>query len=75
MENRTKAAVEMFVIYGLAEVTNDPGLQRARASCLIGVCGNKDRRDRVSQVDKMSVELSASHSGHLHVGDQAGCVG
>ena len=74
LESRTKAALEMVVVNRLAEVTYDPVLHGTPAGDLIRVCGNEDRRNRVTRIDEMSVELNSSHSRHLNVGDQArGC--
>ena len=71
LESRTQAAFEMFIIYRLGEITNDPVLQGTPADDLIGVCGNEDRGNRVARIDKMSVELDPSHSRHMNIGDQA----
>jgi hypothetical protein len=60
----------MVVIHGLAEVADDPILQGPALVSLIGICGNKDRWDRAPRLDEISVELNASHSGHLDVGEK-----
>ena len=74
LESRTKAPFEMVIIHRLAEVTNDSILQSTPPDDLVRVCGNEDRRNRVSCSDEMSVELKTGHSRHLNVGDQArGC--
>jgi len=72
LESATKTTLEMVVIHRLAEVTNDSILQSAPPDDLIRVCGNEDRRNGASRIDKFSVELNSGHSGHLDVGDQAG---
>jgi len=59
----------MVVIHRLGEITNDSILQGAIADGLIRVCGNEDRRNRISRINKFSVELNSSHSGHLDIGD------
>ena len=59
LESRTKAPLEMVVVHGLAEVTNDSILQGAAPSSLIRVCGDENRRDRVPRIDEVSVELDA----------------
>ena len=53
-ESRTKAAFEMVVIHGLAEITDDPILQGAVADDLIRVRGDENRRDPMSRIDQMS---------------------
>ena len=73
LESTTKTTLEMVVIHGLAEVTNDSVLQSTPPDDLVRVCGNEDRRNRVPCSDEMSVELKTSHSRHLNVGDQAHC--
>jgi hypothetical protein len=73
-ESRTKAALEMVVIDRLAKVANDPIIESTPPDDLVRVCGNDDRRHRVSRIDEMSVELNSGHSRHLNVGDQTrGC--
>ena len=61
----------MIVIHRLAEVADDPILQGPALVGLIGICGHKDRRDLEARLDEISVELNASHSGHLDVGEKA----
>ena len=67
-----KTPLQMVVIHRLGEITNDSILQGAIPDDLIRVCGNQDRRNGASRIDKFSVELNSGHSGHLDVGDQAG---
>ena len=71
LESTAKTTLEMVVINWFAEVANDPIFQSATPDTLVRICGNEDRWDRVPCVDQMSVELDASHSRHLDVGDQA----
>jgi len=65
----------MVVIHRFGEVTNDAIVQGPFADGLIRVCGNEDCRNFIARLHEMSVELNASHSGHLNVGDQAAGFG
>ena len=59
LESRTKAAFQMFIIHGFAEVTNHSILQGAVSSHLIRIGGDENGRDHVARIDEMSVELDA----------------
>jgi hypothetical protein len=72
VQSRAKAPLELPVVHRLAEVASRSILQGLVPDDLVGICGNEDRRDRVPQFDQASVELNASHSRHVDVGDQAG---
>ena len=50
-ESRTKAAFEMVVIHGLAEITDHPILQGAFSSNLIRVRGDENCRDPMSHIN------------------------
>ena len=56
---------------GLLEIADDPIPQGTVPDSLIWVRGDEDRRDPMSGINQMSVELDPCHSGHLNVGDQA----
>ena len=71
LESRTKAAFQMLIIHGFAEVTNHSILQGAVPSDVIRIGSDENRRDHVARIDEMSVELNPAHSRHLNVGDQA----
>ena len=51
LESRTKAAFEMVVIHGLAEITDHPILQGAVSGDLIRVRSDENCRDHVSRID------------------------
>ena len=61
----------MVVVHGLAQVTEHPILQGAVPTHLIGVRGNEYRRDTMSYINQVPVELDPRHSRHLNVADQA----
>ena len=50
----------MVVVHRLAEVANNAILQGSISDNLIGIRSNEDRRDRVSCIDQMSVQLDWS---------------
>src|SRR6516162_1224169 len=56
-ESRTHAALEMVVVHWLAEIANNADPWRPIPNNLVGVRGNEDRRDRVSCIDQMPVQL------------------
>ena len=72
LQSRAQASIEMDRVHWLAEVANNPVPYGLIPDGFIGVCSNEDRRNRVSSVDQMSVQLNSSHARHLNVGDQAG---
>ena len=72
LESRTKTPYQMLLINRLTKVTNDPIVQGAGPVNVIGVGSNEDRRNRVSCIDEVSVELESGHRRHMDVSDQAG---
>jgi hypothetical protein len=62
----------VLLINGLAKVTNDPIVQGADPGVVIVIGSHKDRRNRESGIDKVSVEFGSGHPRHLDVGNQAG---
>ena len=75
LQRRAKAPFQMVIVYRLTEVTHDSVFQGAIPDDLIRVCCNEDRRNGIPRINKLSVELNSSHSGHLDVGDQAAGFG
>ena len=71
LKSRTKAAFQLLIIHGFAEVTNHAILQGAASSPFIRISGDENGRDHVARFDEMSVELNPAHSRHLNVSDQA----
>ena len=71
LKSRAKAPLEMVVIHRLGKIAHYAVLQGEVAHRLIGICGDEDRRDRVSRLDEVLVELDARHSRHLDIGNQA----
>jgi len=72
LENRTNTVFEMVVIHGLAEITDHPVLKGAVPRDLIRVSGHENRRDPMSRVKQVFVELDPRHCGHVDVSYQAG---
>jgi hypothetical protein len=71
LKSQTEAALEMVVVNRLAQIADDPVLHGTPAGDLIGVCGDEDRRNRMSRFDEMPMELNSGHSRDLNVGNQA----
>ena len=61
----------MVVIHRLAEIADHPVLHGAAVSKLVRIRRHENRRDRMSRLDQVPVELDSAHSGHLNVGDEA----
>jgi hypothetical protein len=57
----------MVVVHWLAEIANNADPWRPIPNNLVGVRGNEDRRDRVSCIDQMPVQLDSSDSRHANV--------
>ena len=68
----TKALQQTRIVNGLSKTADDPIGERAGPVGVVGVGSDEDRRNRVSGIDEMSVEVDSGHSRHLDVGDQAG---
>src|SRR3954471_5593224 len=66
-----KAPYETLLVNRLAEITNDSIVQSACPLTVVGLPSNEDRRDGVSHIDEVSIELDAGHRGNMNVGDQA----
>jgi len=75
MERRAKAPEQIVLVHRLPKVTNDSVLQSAGADALIGVGRHQDRRNRVTSIDEVPVELEAGHLRHVDISDQAACFG
>ena len=65
----------MLLVHRLAQVAQSPIVQGARPVSVIGKRSHEDRRDRLTRVDKASVEFEPGHGGHVYVGDQTGSFG
>jgi signal transduction histidine kinase len=65
----TKALQQTRIVNGLSKAADDPIVEHAVP---VDIGGEEDRRNRVSGIDEMSVEVDSGHSRHLDVGDQAG---
>jgi hypothetical protein len=70
-ERRAEALQQTRLVNGLSKVADDPIVERAGAIGLVGVGSDEDRRNRVSGIDEVPVEVDSGHSRHLDVGDQA----
>src|SRR6266567_7977490 len=75
LESRTKTPYQMLLINRLTKVTNDPIVQGAGAVNVIGVGSHEDRRNRVTRLDEVFIELEPGHRRHMDVSDQAGGFG
>jgi hypothetical protein len=71
-ERRAEAVQQTRLVNGLAKVADDPSVERAGPVGVVGVASDEDRRNRVSVIAEVSVEVDSGHSRHLDVGDQAG---
>src|SRR5512136_2003376 len=71
LKSRTKAAFQLLIIHGFAEVTNHSILQGAASSRFIRISSDENGGDHVARIDEMPVELNPAHSRHLNVSDQA----
>jgi len=69
-QRRAKALQQTRLVNGLSKAADDPLVELAGA--VVDVGREEDRRNRVSGVDEVSVEVDSGHSRHLDVGDQAG---
>jgi hypothetical protein len=65
----------MLFLHRLAQVTLDAVVQRASSINVIRKRSHKDCRNRLTGVDKASVEFQPGHGRHMDVSDQAGCFG
>jgi hypothetical protein len=65
----TKALQQTRIVNGLSKAADDPIVEHAVP---VDIGREEDRRNRVSGIDEMSVEVDSGHSRHLDVGDQAG---
>lgn len=61
----------MLVVHRLAQVVKDPVLKRLILYGFIGECGKENRRDRVSGLAEVFVELNTGHPWHVNVSNQA----
>ena len=66
---------QALVAEWLAEKPARSCCQRTRANPLVGESRDEDDRRTVSRGRQPVLQLDAAQTGHLHVGDQAGCVG
>ena len=55
----------MPLIKRLTKVTNDPNVHSAGVVKVVGVGGNEDRRNRVTRVDEVFMELEPGHLWHM----------
>jgi hypothetical protein len=65
-----EAPYETRLVDRLAEITNDSIAQGAGSLAVVGAASNEDCGNGVSPLNGVSVELDASHHGHMNVGDQ-----
>src|ERR1700733_5856115 len=73
IECQTKTMHKITFVNRLLKVANDPVIQRTGPDRLIGIGGNEDRWDRMSQLDETLVEIYARHRRHIDIRDQAIC--
>jgi PAS domain S-box-containing protein len=66
-----EALQQTRLVNGLSKVADDPIVERTGPVGVVGVGGDEDRRNRVSGIDEVSVEVDSCHCRHLDVGDQA----
>ena len=66
---------EMLLVKWLAKVTYDPIVHGAGLVKVVGVGSNEDRRNRVTRLDEVFIELEPGHRRHMDVSDQAGGFG
>jgi hypothetical protein len=71
-ERRAETLQQTRLVNGLSKVADDPIVERAGPVGVVGVGSDEDRRNRVSRIDEVSVEVDSGHPRHLDVGDQAG---
>jgi PAS domain S-box-containing protein len=71
-ERRAEALQQTRLVNGLSKVADYPVVERAGPVGVVGVGSDEDRRNRVSGIDEVSVEVDSGHSRHLDIGDQAG---
>jgi Histidine kinase-, DNA gyrase B-, and HSP90-like ATPase len=74
-ERRAEALQQTRLVNGLSKVADDPIVECAGPVGVVGVGSDEDRRNRVSGIDEMSVEVDSGHRRHMDVGDQAGGFG
>jgi hypothetical protein len=70
MEGRAKTLHQVRLINRLPKVADDSIFQRARPDAVVGVRRHKNRRDRVSRLNEVSMQIVPGHRGHVHVSDQ-----
>jgi len=63
------------MIHRLLKIADDSVLQSTGADVLIGVGRHQDRRNCVTGIDEVPVELDAAHARHLDISDEAACFG
>ena len=63
----------MIFIYRLAQVTDDPVVQRTSPVNIIRKGSHENCRDRVARSDEASVKFEPGHRRHVDVRNQAGC--
>jgi hypothetical protein len=61
----------MLLIDWFSEVASDSVVQGAGPVNIIGEGSDKDCRNRVAGIDKVSVKFGPGHRRHVDVGDQA----
>ncbi|MEA3022993.1 MAG: hypothetical protein QOK01_1845, partial [Alphaproteobacteria bacterium] len=71
-QRRAETLQQTRLVNGLLKVADDSILERAGLVDVVDVGSDEDRRNRVSAIDKASVEVHSGHSRHLDVGNQAG---
>ena len=74
-EGRAEASQQTRLVNGLPKVADDPIVERAGPVGVVGIGRDEDRRNRVSGIDEMSVEVGPGHRRHMDVSDQAGSFG
>src|SRR5438270_9855073 len=70
-QSRADDSEQIILLEGLAQVTNDAGSQRPLPNAVVGVSGNQDGRNKLSQNRQVAVQIEPGHPGHLHIGNQA----
>jgi hypothetical protein len=71
-QRSVEAPEQAFFAEGLVKKANGPGLQRPISRSFFWEGCDKNRRQSNTPIDQIALEVKATQTGHLHIGDQAG---